>query len=516
MRTIYKTIENNIFFYAIAFLVILWHIATLAYNPLPWFDETFFASIAKSLAEGRGFLSDISPLQTGEREVLSYGPVYFSLTALSFNLFGISAFTFRIVALVFSALSIVATGLIMRQVNVSHILRRTIIILMIFDNMIRINSHTGRMDMVAMFFVLMAFYFYLSKQHQTRHALMALSGTLALLTTPRAAIFLIPLFATATFSTIHARKWTATLTIIFIPFLLYSSWIFFGFGGYEDFLSYYMDKGHQSPDGQEITIFYFIGGNFLIHYFQWPIVISALFFFFRIHKPAKRSVVQTSWLFFTPILFYYLLVFDTGQYSAMVMPFWYLLLAWGIHHFEKSKTNPQALSTLKPAILGVLFIINTGLFSLKAIQSLGAFPQHDPAPVKKWIDKHLPPNSKVVGDDRFYYACVRQQSDLQYIYRPQTAAKRALYHAKNYKPDYLLLCNETKTETIKEYRKRFIFEETLHFTPPDRNKTIDQILKKLPGYINTNYEAWLIKVRVRSHGNSNDEDPESTMTTSGK
>ena len=502
MKKISNIVKNNIFFYSLVFLILLWHISTLAYNPLPWFDETFFASIAKSLAEGRGFFLDICPIQTGGREVLSYGPVYFSLTALSFNLFGITAFSFRIVAFLFTALTIVAADLILKKINISLLLRRVIIILLMFDNIIRISSHSGRMDMVALFFVLMAYYFFLSKEYKFQYSLLALFGTIALLTTPRTAVFLIPLWSVALFQAATIRKWDVILTLILVPSILYSTWIFFEFGSFEDFLSYYLNNEYKLANGQKINTFHFIGGNFIIHYFQWPIILSSLGLFLYFLKQNHRSTFIKALLFLFPIFVYYLLVYDTGRYSAMVMPFWYILLAWELQNLSSTRFRPTGFKVLKMGIPAIILIINAALFTGKSIQFLGALPHHNPAPMKKWITKHLPRHSRVVGDDRFFYACVQQQSELQYIYRPHTASERASYHATNFNPDYLLLCKETKEKTIQAYRKHFRFKETYHFSPPKKDKRIDQFLKKLPSYKDDNYEAWLIKVELKKNARS--------------
>lgn len=34
--------------------LVAWHLWSLTYSPLPWFDETFFASLTNSFMNGRG------------------------------------------------------------------------------------------------------------------------------------------------------------------------------------------------------------------------------------------------------------------------------------------------------------------------------------------------------------------------------------------------------------------------------------------------------------------------------
>jgi 4-amino-4-deoxy-L-arabinose transferase-like glycosyltransferase len=497
LSIILHILKNTNFLYGLLVVTFLWHLATLSYLPLPWFDETFFASISKSLAEGRGYYLDICPIQANGREVLTYGPVYFNLTALSFRLFGISTFTFRIVTLIFSALTIVATGLILKKLDINILMRRLILLLIIFDLMIVISSHSGRMDLVAVGFALMAFYFYLSDDNTNNYLWMALSGVTAALTTPRIAVFLLPLFALAIYQTLNRKAWKHFSILIIIPTVIYSIWIFYGFGGFENFIAYYMGHQTEGASSESVNAFYFIGGNFLIHYFQWPVIISSLLLFgFFIAKRASY-VRNTAMIFLIPIVLYYLLVFDTGRYSAMVIPFWYILLAWEIQHFSAAQIKKTPSKIVATAVLALLLILNTGMFTLNSIQFLAAIPGHDPEPVKAWFANNLPLHSKVVGDDRFFYACVERESELQYIYRTKSDEERAAYHAREFKPDYLLLCNETDPETVEAYKKHFVFEETDHFIPPRRNEALDKILKKLPFYISESYEARLIKVKQK-------------------
>jgi 4-amino-4-deoxy-L-arabinose transferase-like glycosyltransferase len=499
LSKIYQILKNNYFFFGLLSITLLWHLATLSYIPLPWFDETFFASISKSLAEGRGYYLDICPIQTNGREVLTYGPVYFNITALSFRLFGINAFAFRIVTLIFSALTIVAVGLILKKLNITQALRRLILLLIVFDHIIVISSHSGRMDLTAVFFALMAFYFYLSDDNPNKYFWMAIAGVAAVLTTPRIAIFLLPLFALAIYQTLNRKAWKHFSILIFIPTIIYTLWIIYGFGGFKNFLTHYLGSQTDGASSAALDTFHFIGGNFLIHYFQWPVIISSLMLFgFFIVKRAS-SIWHTAMIFLIPIALYYLLVLDTGRYSALVMPFWYLLLGWEIQNLSTTqikKTHSKIATNI--VLIGLLFI-NTGMFTLKGIQSIAAIPDHNPKPMKAWFADNLPLHSKIVGDDQFYYACVERQSELQYIYRTKSDAERAAYHAREFKPDYLLLCNETDPQTVEAYKKHFVFEETYHFIPTQRNETLDKMLQKLPLYIPYSYEARLIKVRQREN-----------------
>jgi len=63
------------------------HLATVMISRLPWFDDTFFASIADSVRRTGQFTLGVGPLWI-DGPVYLYGPVYFLTLAGVFDVFG--------------------------------------------------------------------------------------------------------------------------------------------------------------------------------------------------------------------------------------------------------------------------------------------------------------------------------------------------------------------------------------------------------------------------------------------
>lgn len=62
-------------------LIIAYHLFTLEIQPLPWFDEVYFASIADNFINNGSLVPEIGSYARNGRPALTYGPVYFFLQA---------------------------------------------------------------------------------------------------------------------------------------------------------------------------------------------------------------------------------------------------------------------------------------------------------------------------------------------------------------------------------------------------------------------------------------------------
>lgn len=500
MKLLRQNLISPFAFILFLILIALWHLWSLTYSPLPWYDETFFASITKALIEGNGFNPEICPIKTNGREVLTYGPIYFLLTSASTKIMGMGIFSFRIINLLFGALSIVLFYNIQKKVGVSPIFRQIVTLLIIFDVIFLQNSHSGRMDLVALFFALWAYLAYFSKENIQRNILMAATASLALLTTPRIAVLVVPLFLYALAQSIIHKKWQTAGILSLLPLLIYSIWIFYAFGSPGEFISYYIGGGGTNDTETNNNLMRFIGGNLYLPFYQWPMIVSGglAATYLLIHRSYKEPV----FLCLLPIFFFYVLVLDTGAYSAIVVPFWYLLVAMGLQYFftaEKNRSHsPRLVKAIPGLLISLIFVFNTGIFVLKSITIAGTLPERNPAPLDQWLDKHLPEGDKVVGDDRYYYACIKKKCQFQYIDRTESNQQRALFHKNLYRPDWLFISSQTTSQTIDAYKKHFIFEQEYHYTPPATNQTIQNFIDRLPMPISSSYKGTLIKVQPKN------------------
>ncbi|WP_291861825.1 glycosyltransferase family 39 protein [Marinilabilia sp.] len=494
-NTLTRILKNNTFFYSLLIITGAWHVWSLIYSPLPWFDETFFVSITKSLLKGNGFLLEVCPIQTEGKEVLTYGPIYFLLTGLSFLIFGTGIFQFRIVSLLFAVLSIVVFSRISLKLNLGRRITRFLVLLLIFDVITVQNSHSGRMDMVALFFGMIAWWSYVQPRKNIRYIIiMAVSGVAAVLTTPRIVVVVFPLFIYALFRFIQSKNFLRASLITLLPAFVYLMWIVLAFGSTRGFIEHFTGPAIKDTDAAN-SIFNYMGGNLYIPFHQWPLITTALLSAaLMIFKKQKLSLL---FLIALPIVTFYVVVTDTGAYSALIMPFWYLVVGFGLQITLDKENNKVSRISIYGLVL-ITVLCNTGIFALKAATIVGSQQERDPRPLQEWVNKNIPENSKIVGDDRYYYACILNHCDYQYIDRVKDHATRARFHVTKYQPDFLFISNQTTQSVIDAYKKEFHFLDTKSYTPENNNSLISKTIKLLPVTIQSSYEGTLIRVKTKN------------------
>src|SRR6478735_4434527 len=130
------------------------HFYTLDLNPLPWFDEVFFASISKSLSE-TGNLVPLAYKEFWSQEILLYGPVHFLLESSSFKLFGFGIIQYRWITFFFGILVVITTVNLLKYYTSSLSLLILLFVSLVLDPFINLSMHEGRMDLVVTFFMLL-------------------------------------------------------------------------------------------------------------------------------------------------------------------------------------------------------------------------------------------------------------------------------------------------------------------------------------------------------------------------
>ena len=167
---------------------IVWHVATLTRSPVPYYDDTFFASVGDSLERAGELKLPVSPLHISG-PVYLYGPIYFAVQAFVFRHLGFGIFQNRILPLLFGLGIVVVAFASVRQAGVRRAVALPPCIALALDPTLHLSMHGGRMDTVALFFILASF-LVLQKSwaSESALALSATSGVLAaagILTTPR-------------------------------------------------------------------------------------------------------------------------------------------------------------------------------------------------------------------------------------------------------------------------------------------------------------------------------------------
>ncbi len=398
--------KKNNFFYASLFLVyLIIHLTTLSHFPLPWFDEVFFASITESFSQSGTFYPNVSFFAFKNREVITYGPIYFLLNNLFIELFGINTFSFRIVNFVCGVLCIWISLKILKLKDSSHS-SWLFIFIFLLDPFFNIGLHEGRMDLVALLFSLLSILFLFKSQKNIGFiGLSSISIAFAALTTPRSAIIIIPSIIIGFFVIQNHKKSTNKLLFLIswiTPLIIiYGSWLLYAFGSIENYLAYYIERNQ----GNSTAVHGYLGNNFYIPKHEFLLIgcviiliVCRLLNYFK-----EKFSLLTFYSLFSIVLFYFLVV-DWGSYSVFILPFYYLLL------FTPSQI--QWTKTIQKFLILLVFGFNSIFFLIKTAYIYTDFSQRNPQKIAQFIQKYIPSESRVIGEAIHYYAC--KQNNIEY------------------------------------------------------------------------------------------------------
>jgi 4-amino-4-deoxy-L-arabinose transferase-like glycosyltransferase len=137
-------------------LYVLLHLVIVARSHIPWFDDTFFASVADTLRRTGEFRLTVSPLWF-DKPVYLYGPTYFLLVAGVFTALGFGVRQYRLTGLLGACVLVVVAFRILRRVGVERRIALAACALMALDPIFLEILRVGRMDLLAVLFFLIAY-----------------------------------------------------------------------------------------------------------------------------------------------------------------------------------------------------------------------------------------------------------------------------------------------------------------------------------------------------------------------
>ena len=429
-------------FLLFASLYLAYHIFTLSSNPLPRVDEVFFASISKSLLEYGTFVPEICRETLNGEEVYLYGPIHFFLESFSFRIFGFGIFEYRWITFAFGITTILSTAVLFRLYHPSFKHYCLLILVFALDPFMNLSMHEGRMNLVAVSFVLIAIYFLIKGLRTERLYYFFISGmfaVFAILTTPQVGFIILPAMLVFLYLMEGKNLKQSLLSIILwsLPVIvLYSCWMFYAFGGVAGLLKYY-----QQAHGE------YFGGEFYIPRQEYLVILLAtVSMIIGIYKKGKsyfNSLVAISLL---SIFLFYALVVDWGPHSTLILPFYYFLI---FHGFAEEELSARRWS-FYPLLL--LFIFNLSYFSLKSLQILSETENRSTKVADAFIKMNIPEGSKVIGDGQYYYSVVKAKSSYRIFdqYLSIEARERLLKEMYDY--DYLIVSDRSRVkdpETVK-------------------------------------------------------------------
>ncbi|MCT4591157.1 MAG: hypothetical protein N4A71_25280 [Carboxylicivirga sp.] len=455
----------------------------LSVNTLPWFDETFFASITNSLTNGNGFSQTIMPFS--DESAVTYGPVYFLLTGISTTIGGFNPFSFRIINLIAAWLVVlVCYKFLFRDTKNKYFL----LVIVLFDPLFLLNAQSGRMDMLASLFAVLAYLPYWNKQYHTSNLVMAsVSSVMAVLTTPRIAFILVPLCIYYSITLIKQKRIIVLLVCFALILVVYSIWVVYAFGNYGTFIDYYIN----TPKANDQTLFQtFIGGGRLVPKLQLPILLSLIVLSVAV---IKKQGIRNLDFHMIPVALYYILISDTGLYSAMVIVLVYFvifshLLLLNYHRLLKYFGYS-------------LIIINIGIFSVKTSSVLLNLNERSHFIIEQWIKSNIKPHSKVIGSDQYYYACRNNACDFQYIERRGDLNERVNWHREVYQPDYIIIGKNQSDDIVKAYLSAFSHDNPIEiecFKLSPVNDSWLNLFRKIKILAYGSYKGQLYKVNYKT------------------
>lgn len=484
VATFYKNHYKAI--YAVIFgLLAVWHLWSLPISPLAWYDEAVFADITHSIISGKGFLLD---MEGGYQEYV-YGPVYFGLTALSTYIAGFDIFQFRI-NMIFSVLTLVVFYKMCRKLELTEPVVLFLVLLFSLDTLFVQNAHSGRMEFVALFFAIFAYYVYMWERNDgytlSRVLCFAVMVTLSVLTTPRVAIVLLPVCLLQFVDLLKKNKILFCTYYVLIPILSFLLWVYLSYGSIEALIDYYTHP-LVSSDGAPITAY--LGGNLLIYTYQYPLLLLVLFV-------VAISVFQNTFakyvLYLSVIVLFYLAVADSGFYCTFLLPFFYFVVAMGWKDFVNSHHVGKWAFTFKSLVI-LCVLTNVGIFTMKAVTVATTSGERNIQPVHEWIARSVPQGSKLTGSDSYIYSILKNDCRFR---RAMNLNSEVNQMSDEYTPDYLILLDNEQDPHVLDYIRDYDVEEVSKYTAI---RTESKLISKIQALTNVRfgsaYDGVLYKIK---------------------
>ncbi len=472
---------------------IVYHLVTLIYSPLPWFDEVTFTSLTESYMRGRTLYEEARIVgEPGQK--LFYGPVFFIWQTMVIKTFGFSIFTVRISNMLFGFGCLYLVYRICRHLGFGIKAAILAIVLVAAEPNFNQFLHSGRMDFMSLFFFLLSYTAFLRIGQSSKliASLYAVGvGVLlgcAILTTPRiifafsvyAFYFLYELIANGNKNRLLTLAKYAVIGTSFAA--VYYFWIYTTFGGIDGYI-YHSTHASYLKDhmglGTEMRFRY----NMIIYLFAYLSFIVLLI--------KKRVAANVDLVLLTvPAITGFICIVAggiIGRYFASVMPFISILVTGTAFYLYENKSLKYATYTMAAVFIAV--------FVLKGVYVFSTLPQRDPYENEKIIMQYVEPNTSVLGDNEYYY--IARNNNCRFLTTQTNGSIQVLtkYVLEN-KIRYVIL--NKKTAMKDWYEPAFLNDHyTLVAMIPDRNPSgfFARILNKLPYAISDGYSCYIYKYR---------------------
>jgi uncharacterized membrane protein len=475
------------------FVYIVYHLATLIYSPLPWFDEVSFLSMTESYMKD-GTLFEQARIIGEPAEKLNYGPIYFVWQALMIKTFGYGIFTVRITNMLMGFFCLFLVYRIGFQLKMKQQIAIAAVVIMALEPNFNQFLHSGRMDFIGLAFFLLSYItFHRSdnKNQTTAFIFAALTGILlccSILTNPRF-VFTFPVYMVYFLYEIIADPGKNRIAV-FVKYVsiavafaaVYYLWIFVTFGGVTEYI-YFTTHATYLKDHLGM------GTKFRVRYNLFIFIFAFLLFLLLAVKGKLKEHPHLA-LFTVPAIASFIAIVHggiEGRYFALSIPFVALLLA-GI---------ALQLLQIKP-LKYVTYVMCAGfiaVFLFKGLYIITTIPQHDPYRNEQLITKYIEPNTSVFGDFEFYYIA-RNKSCSFLTTQMNGSVPELTKYILEHKIKYVIL---NKTSDVKQYYEPAFLNDHYEFVTFVENKSYSgffaRILNKLPYKISDSYSCYIYRYK---------------------
>lgn len=402
---------------------------------MPWFDETFFASIVSNVLLGNGMIPEVTASVTNQKEVTLYGPAFFYSAALWSKVFGFKMIKYRFFVFLSGIASLLFTYLCAQKlVKKSSFISKYLFALVLFTDIFwGMALHEGRMDTFAIAFAMAGFYLYLGEnKFVVKTIFIGLLFSIALLSTPRSIITLLPIGIYIFIGELKLKNWQILFTILLTVIIAYFCWIFFYFGSIAGFINSFT---HFSTDTNQNGVNQYFGVDF----FYIPVIVKPLLLIATMllllaiikSKGLIKSHLREFIAFGIGIIFHYCFVTDFGPYGIYIMPLVFMLLYICFTSFYFGNVG-----------IVVLIICNLSYWSLKGVYIFKTLDARNEQTAIDFIKKHIPEGSKIIGDAQYYYIAKANNCKYEYIDKYGSIENRYIAQSKNYDYQYIVISEQ--------------------------------------------------------------------------
>ncbi len=474
-----------------ALVYVIYHLATLIYSPLPWFDEVSFTSITNSYLKHHTYYEEARIIVLPQQK-LDYGPVYFMMQAAWLKLVGFSMFHFRVTCLLFGFIDLFLIYKICRHLKFTEAATFITLALIMLEPNFNQFLHSGRMDFVTLFFFFGPYLVFtgINNDVKPKSLLSALFVgvllSLAILTTPRI-IFAFSFYACYFIYELilkdkNLKELLLKYACIFIGFaVVYYIWIYSAFGSVHNFIYYYTHsaviKEHTGMDTGVKSIKY----NLLIYIFAF------LAFFILVAKKLVKANINLV-LLTVPLILSFLIVVTgglSGRYFALIAPFTYLLIGGVMVGMYDNKLL-RYITYAIPCLFGIVFIF-------KGAYIFGTLAQHDPQKNEALISPYISKDAVVAGDFRYYY--IARDNNCAFLSLEENGPwdAKMKYFFDN-KVNYFIISKDNSN--LGYYQEKLLankYQLVARVDADNNSGFFHKVIMKLPYKISENYSCYIYK-----------------------